>query len=303
MEREFFQSVFERAAAAMKQGGKLHFARPTPLPEARPISLLPNPRVVIPLSGVMPFEYSDGEKIHFGANLLPGSGIYAGPYGWSNPGWNCVQEFVSLVFHNEYLRFIHLSHDGSPASPGGPDIGKEVYHTSLRPSRTVSLLVGVMNSYSESPADEREGALKVLLVLIEESLSLLRRDQPCRTGKAHRVYQNIRDFMRDNYSRPLTRELVAERFSLNPCYVSRLFMDNGGSFNAYLMSLRMDQALHLLENSDISIKEIAYHTGFNSTGYFIRCFSARYGVTPGAFREEAGRGGKEHDAGDFDGGI
>ncbi|MHB9139896.1 MAG: helix-turn-helix transcriptional regulator, partial [Victivallaceae bacterium] len=57
------------------------------------------------------------------------------------------------------------------------------------------------------------------------------------------------------------------------------------------MALRMEHALHLLENSRISIKEIACHIGFNTTGYFIRAFTSRYGVTPGAFRNHLHSGG------------
>ena len=86
------------------------------------------------------------------------------------------------------------------------------------------------------------------------------------------------------YAKTLFGQGLARRFLLNPCYISRLFMANGENFHEYLMALRMEHALHLLENSRISIKEIACHIGFNTTGYFIRAFSLRYGVTPGAFR-------------------
>ncbi len=283
MEKELFLEQFERARRVMLEGG-LIFAQPTPLPEEKPVSILPCARVIIPLGGRMPFDYADGTAIRT-AEFLPGNTVYAPPYGWSNPGWNMQQEFVSLVFQHDYLRFLYIDHDGTRELPAGPepDIGKFIYHTAGAPSRTVSLLVGAMNSYAEHPGDSAF-ALQCLDLLLCESLEQLRRDQAVKTGKSRRLWLRIRDYMRENFHRPITRQIIAERFVLNPCYVSRLFMANGENFNAYLLTLRMNQALHLLENSPVSVKEIAYHTGFNSTGYFIKAFTARFGITPGAFR-------------------
>lgn len=284
--REFLLEKFTIALKQMRES-RLVFAQAMPLPEKKPISVLPCARIIIPLDGRMPFAYSDGQEMH-AEEFLPGTTIYARPYGWSNPGWNTPQEFVSLVFQHDYLRFLHIVHDGSEIAPDAPEYGpvegKSVYHTASGPSRTIALLIGVMNSYSDSPEADRTLALECLDLLFRESLEQLRRDQPVKTGKSRRLWQNIRNYMRENFHQDISREQIAERFLLTPCYVSRLFMAHGENFNSYLLSLRMNQAQHLLEHSHISVKEIAYHTGFNSTGYFIKAFSARFGVTPGAYR-------------------
>lgn len=54
----------------------------------------------------------------------------------------------------------------------------------------------------------------------------------------------------------------------------------GLSPKQYLLKLRMNRALELLANNDLSIREIAFACGFNDEKYFSRAFKARYGYSP-----------------------
>lgn len=58
----------------------------------------------------------------------------------------------------------------------------------------------------------------------------------------------------------------------------------------YHMSLRMKQAAYLLNNSDLSIKEIASQLGFCSQYYFSKLFKEKTKKTPSKYRE--GNGGQ-----------
>ncbi len=205
--KDFFIAKFEKALRIISRA-ELIFLQPMPLPESRPVSLLPCSRVIAPLTGVMPFTFSDGRKI-IEANLTSASAIYARPFGWSNPDWNDAFEFVSLVIHNNYLRFIHLNHDGSDVPPDGPEERKSCYHTAIGPTRTLSLLVGVMNSYSEDAACDMALARDCLVLLISEAIRQLKSDQAVPLGKSYHTWQHIREFMRENSSLPITRNSLA----------------------------------------------------------------------------------------------
>ena len=50
---------------------------------------------------------------------------------------------------------------------------------------------------------------------------------------------------------------------------------------------RLDAAAHLLQNSDLSIFDIAVRTGFNSQAYFSKCFKAVYGCAPSEYAEQS----------------
>lgn len=51
-----------------------------------------------------------------------------------------------------------------------------------------------------------------------------------------------------------------------------------------LRKMRLQQAYVLLGNTTKSVAEIAYEVGFNTPGYFSKCFKDQYGKLPGALR-------------------
>ncbi|WEV45237.1 helix-turn-helix transcriptional regulator [Streptococcaceae bacterium ESL0687] len=60
----------------------------------------------------------------------------------------------------------------------------------------------------------------------------------------------------------------------------------GMSPQAYLMSLRMNQAISLLLNSDYSIQMIASAVGFPDSYSFSNAFKKRYSTSPTNFRKQ-----------------
>ena len=54
----------------------------------------------------------------------------------------------------------------------------------------------------------------------------------------------------------------------------------------YVRSVRLLNAINYLKNSEMSITEIAYAVGFNSTSYFTKSFRQFYDMTPVEYRKE-----------------
>lgn len=52
----------------------------------------------------------------------------------------------------------------------------------------------------------------------------------------------------------------------------------------YLLERRIDRAKQLLSSSDLSLAEIAVHSGFAEQSYFTRMFSSKVGTSPGAWQ-------------------
>jgi TolB-like protein/AraC-like DNA-binding protein/tetratricopeptide (TPR) repeat protein len=57
--------------------------------------------------------------------------------------------------------------------------------------------------------------------------------------------------------------------------------ETGESVSVFIRNVRLDNAKKLLEDETLTVSEIAYQVGFNSTSYFTKCFRERYGHTPG----------------------
>ena len=55
----------------------------------------------------------------------------------------------------------------------------------------------------------------------------------------------------------------------------------------YIRAVRLETAIHLLQNTDLQIQEIAYRVGFSDPNYFTRMFKHDYGRSPGSYRSIA----------------
>ena len=53
-----------------------------------------------------------------------------------------------------------------------------------------------------------------------------------------------------------------------------------------LRKFRLRKAALLLKNTDLSVSEVAYMTGFSSPAYFTRCFKELFGVPPTSYVSE-----------------
>lgn len=56
--------------------------------------------------------------------------------------------------------------------------------------------------------------------------------------------------------------------------------------NALIKEYRLDKALDLLVERNLSVSEIAFTTGFRSPSYFSKCFKEHFGISPSAFLEQ-----------------
>lgn len=106
-------------------------------------------------------------------------------------------------------------------------------------------------------------------------------------GKAAATFERLRTFLDYNFTRPVNREEVAERFGLTPNYLSDLFRRMAGrGLREYVEERRFDMARRLLRSTALPLKEIAARCGFSGEVYFIRRFRELYGRPPGRYRVE-----------------
>jgi len=59
----------------------------------------------------------------------------------------------------------------------------------------------------------------------------------------------------------------------------------GLNVSDYIINFRLDKARAMLENTGLSISEIAFDSGFSSSSYFSKSFKNKYGVSPVAYRK------------------
>lgn len=91
----------------------------------------------------------------------------------------------------------------------------------------------------------------------------------------------ITNYIKDNYTKELSLESLAEIFGYSPTYLSRMFQKYAGTnYKAYLQSVRVEYAHKELMNTDNSIGEIAEHNGFPDSRALAKAFRKKYGMLP-----------------------
>lgn len=106
--------------------------------------------------------------------------------------------------------------------------------------------------------------------------------------RLHRICQGIESMLGNP---GLTLGTVAERERVSTRYLQKLFARAGNSFSHYLRTRRLDRCRADLASplhTDLSISEICFRWGFNSSAHFSRVFHKEYGVSPREYRQLAG---------------
>ena len=95
----------------------------------------------------------------------------------------------------------------------------------------------------------------------------------------------ITDYIRENYTKELSLEMVADRFGYSPSYLSRMFRKYAQTnYNTYLQNVRIEYGFQELANTDHTIGEIALNNGFPNQKAFTREFKKKYGILPSEYR-------------------
>lgn len=88
-------------------------------------------------------------------------------------------------------------------------------------------------------------------------------------------------YIRLNYHSDININKVAEEVGISERYLRNLFSQylNLSPLD-YLNQIRINKAVELLRNTEMSIKEVCFQCGFQSPQYFSRIFKQQMGVSP-----------------------
>ncbi|MCK9860341.1 response regulator [Paenibacillus sp. ATY16] len=102
---------------------------------------------------------------------------------------------------------------------------------------------------------------------------------------SYRGVEEIVEYLGAHFHEEITLGSVAERYFLNPAYLSRIFKnETGQTFNDYVNTLRLEAASKLLKDPKLKMSAISEMAGYMSEKYFFRKFKEHYGCTPTEYR-------------------
>jgi AraC-like DNA-binding protein len=128
--------------------------------------------------------------------------------------------------------------------------------------------------------EKASAKLKEFFILLAEELITKTSNKKHHT-KNHKLLEHIKKNFRNDMS---NYELAVE-FGYHPVHLNRIVLDlTGMSLHQYIIKLRIDEALHLLQNTNLQIRQVAEKVGYDNPQYFSRLFKSKTGHPPIYFR-------------------
>ena len=94
-------------------------------------------------------------------------------------------------------------------------------------------------------------------------------------------------YIDDHFQDKISLEQIAEEIHMNRTYISVLFKkETGIKFSDYLQKVRLKKAGKMIEETRVSIQEIAEQTGFFDAAHLSRVFKENYQMTPLEYRRK-----------------
>ena len=115
-----------------------------------------------------------------------------------------------------------------------------------------------------------------------------RSSQIVKLFKRH-LEKHYRDLLGDKADKVFRVQDYAELQNLHPNYLSNVIKSKTGkAIGTWITEKTIAEAKSLLQNSTISVKEIAYKLGFSASSHFSNYFSKYAEISPAAYRKQHG---------------
>ncbi|MPN05830.1 HTH-type transcriptional activator RhaS [bioreactor metagenome] len=188
-----------------------------------------------------------------------------------------------MVFHLHHVR-LHY---------GFFEHGREVkniyYHTPHPATGILALLADALDRMIHETGTSRPERCRPLLETILRQLKYeLTAECDSVQGQHGKLAMRLKNYLEHNFSHPIDCSGISDALGINRSYASTIFHAAFGvTMKEYLTTLRLEAAEELLTSEDgVKVEDIARFCAFSSTGYFIKVFRERYGVSPGEYRKK-----------------
>ena len=99
------------------------------------------------------------------------------------------------------------------------------------------------------------------------------------------VAEQAKKFIDENISRKFLIGDICDRLNCSKSTLLTGFKRQYGiTVNSYVTEMRLNMAIRLLGEGDMTINDVAGETGFSDQSYFSKVFSAKYGISPSEYR-------------------
>jgi AraC family transcriptional regulator len=198
----------------------------------------------------------------------------------------------SLLFHNRQDAHYNIKPEGFTRG-FHIEIAPEWYHAYDVNSDITTGSINILdphikmlmyNIFKESKLSDNpdQAAIDQLLIKLFGTISVYRESSD---KKSPPWVNKIRDFLNDTKEDYSLTEL-ATMLNIHPVHLSRNFsLYFKCNLGEYLRTIKVQKAIALLSETDLSLTEIALQCNFADQSHFIRSFKAQQQITPSEYRK------------------
>lgn len=197
------------------------------------------------------------------------------------------------------IRQIHIKHAEYQNSKSDGRILMTALNIMLIAATAISLVFFITDSSSVNGQTTVLASLFFILYInatLSENqkrldLFLSAQETENRNIRKHDFYKDkielIKNFIRENCTSEIRRDDIAAEAEMSPEHLSRVFnMITGGTIVDFINSARIEKSVTLLKDTDKTIIEIGFDSGFSSPSTFNRTFLKHMKTSPSEFRKK-----------------
>ena len=156
-------------------------------------------------------------------------------------------------------------------------------------AKLVELVTGMFETYEKREFGYRLKVKSLFMEFLYFIVTEFRMEQTDKVQVQQKRHldklSQVTQYMKENYNRELSLEMVAARFGFTPTYLSHMFREYAQvGYRTYLIDLRVKYAMRELLNTDRYVGDIALDHGFPDGRSFAKAFKKRYGCLPSEYR-------------------
>lgn len=160
------------------------------------------------------------------------------------------------------------------------------FHCCFDSQSAQKLINRILRLEYESESSLPYGNIMIKNIVSEIVIEMIRKSTNTELSPTPPTVRKAMAFINENFRSPLSLYTLAKELSFSPNYLGHLLKHQTGmTFNEHLNAVRLKYACNLLLRSDMSIKEIAFESGYSTLEYFMYIFKKKTGITPGEFRK------------------
>ena len=169
-----------------------------------------------------------------------------------------------------------------------------VVHLQFSDVQRMGMILSIMARESGHPTTGTREALRAgYQLFLIECARLLKSQAPLpapELSPTDHSMEELRTFLDESFTRPLTLTDLADHTGLGPNYLCRVFKKyTGKTIVQYLTQRRIEAALLRLASTRDKVLSIAYECGFGDLAHFNRTFKKLTGTSPNQYRRRLGK--------------